>query len=165
MQPSDDRETERSVSGRKLVTIALAIIVAVTAASVVFGPALRERVRDEQRPRTLRDPIATGEHEGQVWEAVGRFDGEANCVELRYLGEVLDRACDEGTARMTATPLPNGGPTVAYGVAPDNTDNFDVPLEGGGTFNVPVAAGDLGFPVGFWATLLPKGEELATDAG
>ena len=165
MDPGNDREDERSVSGRKLVVGAMIAVVLVTAVSVVFGPALRDRVRDEQRPRTLRDPIATGEHGGQVWEAVGRFDGQVNCVELRYAGEVLDRACDKDAPRMTATPIPNGGPTVVYGVAPDNTEDFDVPLEGGGAFNVPVAAGDLGFPVGFWATLLPEGETLAEDAG
>ena len=165
MDTPDERDDERSVSGRKLVIGALVAVALVTAVSVVFGPALRERVRDEQRPRTLRDPIATGEFEGRVWEAVGRFDGEANCVELRYAGEVLDRACDVGAPRMTATPIPGGGPTVVYGVAPDNSDDFDVPLESGDEFNVPVAAGDLGFPVGFWAALLPEGETLADDAG
>ena len=165
MDSPDQRGNERSVSGRKLVTVALVVIVLVTAASAVFGPALRDRVRDEQRPRTLREPIATGEHQGQVWEAVGRFDGEANCVELRYAGEVLDRACDAGAPRMRATKLADGGPTVAYGVAPDGAEDYDVPLAGGDTVNVPVAAGDLGFPVGFWATLLPEGTSLATDAG
>lgn len=165
MDAGGERRNERSVSGRKLVVGALIVIVAVTAVSVVFGPALRERVRDEQRPRTLRDPVASGQHEGQVWEAVGRYDGEANCVELRYAGETLDRACDAGAPRMTATTLPDGGPTVAYGVAPDGTDDFDVPLAGGDDLTVPVAAGDLGFPVGFWAVVLPSGETLATDAG
>lgn len=165
MDPSGERTGERSVSGRKLVLGALIVVVLVTAVSVVFGPALRDRVRDEQRPRTLREPIAAGQHEGQVWEAVGRYDGEANCVELRYAGQTLDRACDTGAQRMVATTLPNGGPTVAYGVAPDNTEDFDVPLEGGEELNVPVAAGDLGFPVGFWAVLLPSGETLADDAG
>ena len=165
MEPGGERSSERSVSGRKLVVGALIVIVAVTAVSVIFGPALRERVRDEQRPRTLREPVATGEHQGQVWEAVGRYDGEANCVELRYAGETLDRACDTGAPTMTATTLPNGGPTVAYGVAPDGTDDFDVPLGSGEDLNVPVAAGDLGFPVGFWAVQLPSGETLADDAG
>ena len=164
MDTPGTRGGERIVSGRKLVLGALIVTVLVTAVSLIFGPALRERVRNEQGPRTLRDPVATGEHEGQVWEAVGRFDGEANCVELRYAGKVLDRACDKGAPTMTATALPNGGPTVVYGVAPDNAEDFDVPLAGGEELNVPVAAGDLGFPVGFWAALLPEGAEL-DDAG
>ena len=151
---------ERSVSGRTLVIAALVVMAAVTATSVVFGPGLREQVRQEQRPRTLREPIASGTHEGQIWEAVGHYDGTANCVELRYRGDVLGKACDAGP-RVTATALPSGGPTIAYGVAPESATQHDVRLDDGTSVTTSVTAGDLGFPVGFWAVELPPGATLA----
>ncbi|HVM18406.1 MAG TPA: hypothetical protein VM307_00435 [Egibacteraceae bacterium] len=151
---------DRTVSGRALVIAAAAVVVAVTAASQIFGPDLREQVLQEQQPRTLREPIATGRHDGQVWEAIARFDGTANCVELRYRAEVLDRACDTGPPRQT-TRIPAGGPAVVYGTADEDADHVVLQLADGQQLDVPVRAGELGFPVGFWATELPAGAELA----
>ena len=165
MDTSSHSNAERSVSGRTLVVVALVVILLVTAFSAIFGPALREQVRNEQRPRTLREPIASGEYNGQIWEAVGHFDGTANCVELRYLGKVLDRACDTGAQPVLATALAGSGPTVAYGIAPEDADTYEVQLDNGDEISVPVMAGDLGFPVGFWAVQLPAGTALADDAG
>ncbi len=156
MEPS----SERTISGRKLVTVGLVVVALVTATSIVFGPALRTQVRQEQRPRTLREPIATGLHRGQPWEAVGRFDGDANCVELRFLGKILDRACDAGP-KQGVTTLPDDGPTIVYGVAAEDAKTHVVRLDNGETLRVPVKAGDLGFPVGFWAVGLPGGAKLA----
>ena len=161
MDTSSHSGPERSVSGRKLVVVALVAILLVTAFSVLFGPALRDQVRNEQRPRTLRDPVASGTYQGETWEAVGHFDGTANCVELRYDGEMLDRACDTHAQPVTATPLPSGGPTVAYGIAPEDAQMYDVQLDNGEQISVPVTAGDLGFPVGFWAVQLPEGVGLS----
>lgn len=156
-----DTTGERSISGRALVVGALVIVLIITAAAVIFGPALRDAVRQEQHPRTLREPIAAGQHDGQVWEAVGHFDGTANCVELRFRGDVLDRACDTGTADVAATALPDGGPTVAYGIAAEDAAQQQVELDSGEVITTPVVAGDLGFPVGFWAVKLPEGAALA----
>ena len=155
-----DTTAERTVSGRTLVTVGLVVTVLVTAASLIFGPGLRDEVRQTTAPRTLREPVATGLHAGQPWEAVGRFDGTANCVELRYLADVLDRACDTGPVQQ-ATTLADDGPTIAYGVAPENEAAFVVELADGEQITTPVVAGDLGFPVGFWAVELPAGAELA----
>lgn len=151
---------ERTVSGRALVVAGLVVTLLVTAASLLFGPGLREEVRQEQRPRTLREPVAAGEHAGQAWEAVGRYDGTANCVELRYEAQVLGRACDAGDPQR-ATELPDGGPTIAYGVAPEDQSVYALPLDNGEELSVPVQAGELGFPVGFWATELPDGARPA----
>lgn len=155
-----DTTAERTVSGRTLVVVGLVVAVLVTAASLIWGPGLREDVRQEQDPRTLREPVATGLHAGQPWEAVGRYDGTSNCVELRYLAEILDRACDTGPTQL-ATSLPDGGPTIAYGVAPEEESTFAVRLADGEELSAPVVAGELGFPVGFWAVELPAGAELA----
>lgn len=155
-----DTPAERTVSGRTLVVVGLAVTVLVTAASLILGPGLRDDVRQEQDPRTLREPVATGLHAGQPWEAVGRFDGTSNCVELRYLAEIVDRACDTGPVAQVTT-LPDGGPTIAYGVAPEDATTFAVELAGGEEMSAPVVAGELGFPVGFWAVELPAGAELA----
>jgi hypothetical protein len=155
---------ERTVSGRSLVIGALVVTAAVTAAALVFGPGLRDKVLQEQRPRTLREPIATGTYDGEVWEAVGRFDGTANCVELRYVGKVLDRACDSGPHQVV-TQLPSDGPTIVYGVAPEDRETMAVPLEGADDLSLPVQAGELGFPVGFWAGEVPAGAALAGDTG
>ena len=157
--------TERSVSGRRLVLVSLAVIAAVLAAGIVLGPSLRQQVLQEERPRTLREPIATGQHDGQVWEAVGRFDGTANCVELRFRGDVLDRACDAGAPQTQVTTLPDDGPTVVYGIAPETADEHAVALDNGEEMAVPVRAGELGFPVGFWAALVPEGRTVADDPG
>lgn len=155
-----DTTAERTVSGRTLVIVGLVVAVLVTAASLIFGPGLRDEVRQTTAPRTLREPVATGLHAGQPWEAVGRYDGTANCVELRYLAEILDRACDTGPVQQ-ATRLAEGGPTIAYGVAPEEDSTFVVQLSGGEQISAPVVAGDLGFPVGFWAVELPAGAQLA----
>jgi hypothetical protein len=155
-----DITSERTVSGRSLVVAGLVVVALVTAASFVLGPGLRNEVRQSQDPRTLREPIAEGMHQGQPWEAVGRFDGTANCVELRYLGKILDRACDSGPATVT-TAVPRGGPTVAYGTTDDEAATHTVSLDNGEQLDVPVKAGDLGFPVGFWAVELPAGTGLA----
>ena len=155
-----DAPEPRTVSGRKLVVISLAVIAVITLVGVVYGPSLREDVRQDTRPRTLREPVATGTYDGQVWETVVRFDGTANCVELRYRSEVLDRACDTGP-QSQATRIGDDGPTVAYGVAPEGVEDFDVELADGTSVNVPVRAGELGFPVGFWSAELPEGAALA----
>ena len=155
-----DTTAERTVSGRTLVVVGLVVTVLVTAASLIFGPGLRDEVRQTTAPRTLREPIATGLHAGRPWEAVGRYDGSANCVELRYLAEILDRACDTGPVQ-NATTLADNGPTIAYGIAPEDASTFDVELTGGESISAPVIAGELGFPVGFWAVELPEGAELA----
>lgn len=152
-----DTSRERTVSGRGLVLWALVVAIAVTGASVVFGPALREDVRQEQSPRTLREPIATGAFNGAVWEAVGRYDGTANCVELRFTADVLGRACDVGEQPQRTTRLPDGGPTIAYGIAPETATRHTVHLDNDTTVSAPVKAGELGFPVGFWAVELPAG--------
>lgn len=154
---------ERTISGRALVVAGLAVVVVVVLVSVVAGPSLRDAVLQEQSPRTLREPIAAGTHEGRTWEAVGRFDGHANCVELRYSGAVLDRACDRG-AGSRVTQLPGGGPSVAYGVADDTWARVRLDLEDGREVVAEVRAGELGFPVGFWAAQLPAGVRLENTA-
>lgn len=154
-----DTTSERTVAGRTLVVVGLIVALVVTAASILFGPALRDQVRQEQAPRTLREPVATGLHQGQPWEAVGRFDGVANCVQLRYLSKILDQACDTGP-RQLVTTLPDDGPTIAYGVAPETERSHRVALDNGDVVEAPVTAGDLGFPVGFWATEIPAGTTL-----
>ena len=153
--------SERSVSGRALVIAGLLFALVITATGVMLGPGLREKVRQDESPRTLREPIAAGIHAGEPWEAIGRFDGTANCVELRYLSDVLDRACDAGSEPIQVTDLPDGGPTVAYGIAPEDEDTFTLDLDTGEQIDVPVRAGELGFPVGFWATELPAGARPA----
>lgn len=152
-----DTTAERTVSGRAIVAGGLVVVAIVTAIGVLFGPGLREQVRQEQRPRTLREPIASGTAGGQVWEAVGRYDGTANCVELRHGGEVVDRACDTGPQLQTTTL---DGVTVVYGVAPESTPDKNLLLDNGQTLVTPVVAGELGFPVGFWAVELPEGTEV-----
>lgn len=155
---------ERGISGRWIVGAGLAVAVIVTIAAVVLGPPLREQVRQEQQPRTLREPVASGTHLGDVWEAVARYDGSANCVELRFRGEVLDRACDAGP-RRTQTSLPDDGPVVAYGVAAEEVTSVEVPLDDGSVVTAPAVGGDLGFPVSFWALELPDGNGLAGPGG
>lgn len=154
---------ERSVSGRALVITGLVVVAIVTAVGAVFGPGLRQQVLQEDRPRTLREPVAAGEHNGQVWEVVGRYDGAANCAQLRFDGEDLDRACDTGAPAVTATTLPDGGPTIAYGIAAEDASEHTVVLNDGEEISAPVVAGDLGFPVGFWAVELPDGAGLADE--
>lgn len=154
---------ERSVSGRALVVSGLVVAALITAAAVVLGPPLREDVRQEERPRTLREPVAAGEHGGETWEAVARYDGTANCVELRYRGEVLGRACDVGPTEASTT-LPADGPTIAYGVADETAARTEVVLSDGSTARTDVVAGDLGFPVGFWALQLPPGTAPAAGS-
>lgn len=158
-----DIAPERTVSGRLLIVVGLTVTALVTAASVVWGPGLRDQVRQEQSPRTLREPIATGSYAGGVWEAVGRFDGRANCVELRLGSDILDRACDQGPA-VKSTALPDGGPTVAYGVAPEDATQIDVPLTNGEQVTAEVVAGELGFPVSFWAVEIPAGTKAVSPA-
>lgn len=155
-----DTPRERTVSGRALVVGGLLVAALVTGASIVFGPALREDVRQEQSPRTLREPIATGTHGGDVWEAIGRYDGTANCVELRFRTRVLGRACDAGEEPLRTTTLPDGGPAIAYGIAAETATETTLELDDGSTVSTPVRAGDLGFPVGFWAVQLPPGTQV-----
>lgn len=149
----------RTVSGRALVVVAVLLVSGVVSAGVLLGPQLREDVRQEQQPRTLREPVAAGEHGGQAWEAVGRYDGEANCVELRYLGEVLGRACDTGPT-LTQTRIPPDGPVVAYGVVDETQTSVSLTLDDGAVVQAPAEAGDLGFPVSFWAAQLPAGRRV-----
>ena len=149
-----DTTAERTVSGATLVVVGLVVAVIVTMSAIAFGPGLREEVRQEQAPRTLREPIATGTAGGEVWEAVGRYDGTANCVELRHGGETIDRACDTGPKLQTTTL---DEVTVVYGVAPESTPEKNLLLDNGETVVTPVVAGELGFPVGFWAVELPEG--------
>src|SRR5688572_19544718 len=153
-----DATAERTVSGRALVVAGLIVAVLTTAVAVVFGPALRDAVRQEQSPRTLREPVAIGSAGGTAWEAVGRFDGTANCVELRANNEILDRACDTGPTVQT-TEL--GGRTIAYGVAAEDATEKALALDNGDEITVAVHAGELGFPVGFWAVQLPEARTLA----
>ena len=156
---------ERSVSGAALVVGSLLVIFVIVGAGMVFGPALRQDVRQTQVPRTLREPVASGRYDGQVWEAIGRFDGTANCVELRFRGETLDRACDVGD-RVVNGQIPPDGPIVAYGVAPEDQAVVAVTLDDGSLVEAPTAAGDLGFPVSFWAVELPEGRQMrSADAG
>lgn len=156
--------TEPTVSGRKLVTIGLAVTAVVIAASLVFGPSLREQVRQETAPRTLREPVASGTYDGQVWEAVGRYDGTGNCVELRFADQVVDRACDIGPAQGQSQ-LPPDGPVVVYGVAAEDQTRVTLVLDDGTELAAPAVAGELGFPVSFWAVALPPGRQVdETDA-
>ena len=150
-----DTTTERTVSGRALIVVSLIVIAVIIAVGLIFGPTLRDEVRQTQVPRTLREPIATGTWGGEVWEAVGRFDGEANCVELRFRGKVHAKACDTGPRAMVAE-VPGQG-RVAMGVAPEERQEVTVRLVGADDVSVPVVAGDLGFPVGFWAVEVPAG--------
>ena len=150
---------ERSVSGRTLVIASLAFVAVIIAVSALFGPELRDAVLQEQRPRTLREPIATGIHGGQPWEAIGHFDGTANCVELQYRAKTLGRACD-GDNRETVTTLPQGGPTVTYGVAAEDWTRITLTLDDGQTVAAAAKAGELGFPVSFWATEIPAGRAV-----
>ena len=153
---------ERTVSGRTLVAGAGVLLAILLLIEVLFGPTLVDQVRQEQRPRTLREPVAAGEVAGQPWEAVGRFDGTANCVELRYGEAVLDRACtpggqgEDGVGAVMTTTVPEG-PTVVYGTAGEDLPAVEVRLDDGTTLQARVQAGDLGFPVGFWALPVPDG--------
>ena len=149
----------RSVSGRTLVIGSLAFVAVVIAVSVLFGPQLREAVLQEQRPRTLREPIATGLHEGQPWEAIGHYDGTANCVELRFRAKTLGKACD-GDDRVSVTTLPDGGPTVAFGVADETWTQVTLTLDDGEDLVTQAKAGELGFPVSFWAAEIPQGSTV-----
>lgn len=143
----------------------LIVTALVVAGGVVLGPPLREDVRQTDVPRTLREPVAAGQHDGQVWEAVGRYDGAANCVELRFGGETLHRACDAGD-RVASRQLPPDGPAIAYGVAPDDQTDVTVVLDDGEEITTATVAGDLGFPVSFWAVELPVGRRLrGADVG
>lgn len=155
-----DAANERTLSGRALVVASLLVVAGIVGAGVVLGPGLREDVLQETGPRTLREPIATGTVAGATWEAVARFDGEANCVELRLDAEVLDRACDAGAPPFATTLLPDGGPRVAYGVADEDARAVALQLDSGEQLTPAVRAGELGFPVGFWATALPPGARL-----
>jgi hypothetical protein len=159
-----DARTERTFSGTLLVVIGLVFTVLVVGTGLVFGPSLRDQVRQETRPRTLREPIAEGRtRNGESWEAVARYDGTDNCVELRLGDDVLDRACDEPGGEpvrdITVTQVPDG-PAVGYGVADEGVPAVNVVLEAGTTITVPVKAGELGFPVGFWAAELPGDERI-----
>ena len=156
---------ERTISGRTLVAVALGVTVVVVLAGVLLGPPLREDVLQLDVPRTLREPIAAGQHDGRAWEAVGRYDGSANCVELRYGSRTLHRACDTGD-RAASRQLAADGPTVAYGVAPETQTSVTVTLDDGSDIVTPAAAGDLGFPVAFWAVELPPGRAMrSVDVG
>ena len=154
-----DSTAERTVSGRWMIVWLLALVTVVTAAAVALGPGLRERVLQEERPRTLREPIATGMYDGHPWEAGGRYDGTANCVELRYRSDVLGRACDTGPALQT-TRVGSDGPTVAYGTAAETATRMRLTLDDGRTVDAAVGAGDLGFPVGLWAAEVPAGSTV-----
>ena len=147
------------MSGRTLVIASLAFVAVIIAVSALFGPQLREAVLQEQRPRTLREPIATGLHDGQPWEAIGHFDGVSNCVELQYRAKTLGRACD-GDDRVTVTTLPQDGPTVAYGVAAEDWAGVTLTLDDGEDVAAAAKAGELGFPVSFWATEIPAGRAV-----
>lgn len=152
---------ESTVSGRVLVIVGVVVAVMTVVASFAWGPGLREEVRQSTQPRTLREPIASGRHDGQIWEAVGRYDGEANCIELRFRSEVLDRACDRANP-LQQTPLPADGPVVAYGVAGERQPSVTVTLDDGTSLQTPTRAGDLGFPVSFWGLELPPGTTVTT---
>jgi hypothetical protein len=155
----------RTISGRTLVTLGLLVAALVVLGGVLLGPPLREDVLQLDVPRTLREPIASGRYQGQVWEAVGRYDGTANCVELRYRSSTLHRACDVGD-RVASRRVGPGGPTIAYGVAPETQSSVTVTLDDGSQITTPAVAGDLGFPVAFWAVELPPGRALrAADTG
>ncbi|MPZ73402.1 MAG: hypothetical protein GEU74_09250 [Nitriliruptorales bacterium] len=149
-----DSTAERTVSGRGLIIVGLVVIAAVTVAGVVLGPGLREQVRQEQRPRTLREPVAAGSYAGHPWEAIGHYDGTKNCVELRYRGVELGQACDTGPP-VQSTRVGADGPVVAYGTAPETSSEMAVSLDNGELVRAPVKAGDLGFPVGLWAAEIP----------
>ncbi len=151
------------MSGRALIIGAGLLVGVLVLIQALFGPSLVNQVRQEQRPRTLREPIAAGEAAGQPWEAVARFDGIANCVELRYRDTALDSACtpagqgEDGVGQVQTTTVPEGGPTVVYGTAGEGLPSVEVRLDDGTTLRTPVQAGDLGFPVGFWAVPVPDG--------
>lgn len=153
---------ERNVSGRFFVGIFIALAV-VLGGAAMFARPFQEAVLQETRPRTLREPIG----EGAGWQAIGRFDGEANCVELRVGERLLDRACtppnrpvgDREVDATKVTRVPDGT-VVAYGTASEQLGAVNVVLEAGTTITVPVKAGELGFPVGFWAVALPDGARL-----
>lgn len=154
---------ERSVSGRALVVAGLALVALLLLATAVFGPMLQRQVRQETRPRTLREPIADGRVAGETWEAVARFDGNANCVELRLGSAVVDRACGAvagGAVQDTQVTTLEGDATVAYGVAAEDVAAVRLQLAGGGRLSAPVKAAELGFPVGFWAVELGSGARL-----
>ncbi len=156
-----DVTSERTLSGRTLVVAGGVTVLLFVAATVALQPRLEHQVRQTTAPRTLREPIASGQAQGQTWEAVARFDGRANCVELRYRAAVLDRACDGGgLPGGKATAVIPGGPVVAYGVAGEDAASVRLRLDGGEVVDTPVEAGDLGFPVGFWAVTLPEGTRL-----
>ena len=148
-----------------MVVAGLVVTVLVVLSALVLGPALREDVRQLDAPRTLREPIASGEYDGGVWEAVGRYDGSANCVELRYEAETLHRACDVGDQAATRR-IGADGPTIAYGVVPEEQPSVTVTLDDGQELVTPAVAGELGFPVGFWAVELPPGRSMrSVDVG
>jgi len=154
---------ERTVSGRALIMGAGLLVGVLVGVQALFGPGLVDQVRQEQRPRTLREPIAAGQVAGQPWEAVARYDGTANCVELRYRDATLDSACspagqgEDGVGQVQTTTVPEGGPTVVYGTAGEQLPEVEVRLDDGTTLRTPVRAGNLGFPVGFWAVPVPEG--------
>ncbi len=154
----------RTVSGRTVVVWGLALTAVVVIGGAVAGPPLRDRVRQEQRPRTLREPIATGTLAGSVWEAVVHFDGADNCVELRYREQVVDRSCAEPDAGRPLQDVriasPGEGVQVVMGVTAETVPRVRVEPRGARAIELAVEAADLGFPVGFFATELPAGGDV-----
>ncbi len=162
----------RTLSGRALVVVGVAAAVVFGVGGAAVAPALQERVRQEQHPRTLREPIDSGTLDGQVWEAVARFDGSDNCVELRYRAEVVERACaaaDTGEPLQGVRGVALGDDLVVLiGVAAESVGEVVVEPTAGAPVTAPVRADELGFPVGFFATELPAGTKpdrvVALDA-
>ncbi|MGH3665311.1 MAG: hypothetical protein ACRDU8_04350, partial [Egibacteraceae bacterium] len=115
---------ERTLSGRALVIGGAVVMLAFLVVALTMGPGLRQDVLQETHPRTLREPIATGEAARGTWEAVVRYDGTANCVEVRYLEQVFDRACDtaggEGPLLDAGSATLPGSKPIVYGVAAED---------------------------------------------
>jgi hypothetical protein len=166
-QQTDTRAPKRRQppSGTVLVVVGVAVVVAFTAVQLVFGPGLRRQVLEQRSPRTLRQPIAEGEAGGYAWEAIGRFDGDRDCVTVRFAGRVSPPACqgaDVAVAVQSAALHRLGAdlPTVVYGAVATPAERVRVTLDGRPPIETDPSGSQFGFAVDLYAVAVPPGASV-----
>jgi hypothetical protein len=164
----------RPPTGTILVLVGVVLVAAYTAAQVAFGPALRQQVLEQRSPRTLREPVGTGEAGGYAWEAIGRFDGARDCVTVRFAGAASPPACqgeEVGAAVQSVAlyPLGEGLPTVVYGAVSKITERVRVSLAGPTMIDTVPSGSQFGFTVDLYGVAVPPDATVervvALDAG
>jgi hypothetical protein len=152
----------RPPSGSVLVILGVLIVAGYTAVQALWGPTLRQQVLEQRSPRTLREPVGTGEAASFAWEAIGRFDGARDCVTVRFAGNASAPACQgEDVAipvqSVALHPLGEGLPTVVYGAVSKGTERVRVDLVSGSPIQTVPSGSQYGFAVDLYGVAVPPG--------